>query len=93
MDGYHLYRKDLDSEGIRRRGAPFTFDLAKFKKDISALKQNKEGKFPSFDHSLKDPIEDDIVITKNDKVIIMEGLYLFLKEMDIDELLDYKIFL
>ncbi len=34
MDGYHLYRKDLDEEGIRRRGAPFTFDFPKFKKDL-----------------------------------------------------------
>lgn len=38
MDGYHLYRKDLDEEGHRRRGAPFTFDSEKFKNDLSKLK-------------------------------------------------------
>ena len=31
MDGFHIYRKDLNEEGIKRRGAPFTFDYHKFK--------------------------------------------------------------
>jgi pantothenate kinase len=31
MDGFHLYRKELDEEGKKRRGASFTFNLAKFK--------------------------------------------------------------
>ena len=30
MDGFHLYRKDLTLEGVRFRGAPFTFDLPRF---------------------------------------------------------------
>ena len=30
MDGFHIFRKFLDEEGMRRRGAPFTFDLNKF---------------------------------------------------------------
>jgi pantothenate kinase len=38
MDGYHLYRKDLDENGLKRRGAPFTFDNEKFKKDLLSLK-------------------------------------------------------
>lgn len=27
MDGFHIARKNLDEEGIKRRGAAFTFDL------------------------------------------------------------------
>ena len=30
MDGYHLYRKDLSQDGMKRRGAPFTFNSEKF---------------------------------------------------------------
>ena len=30
MNGYHIYKKDLDIEGLKRRGAPFTFDKNKF---------------------------------------------------------------
>jgi len=64
MDGYHLYLKDLDDEGIRRRGAPYTFNFQKFWKDLYSLKENKTGFFPSFDHSVKDPVENDINVTK-----------------------------
>ena len=38
MDGYHLYRKDLNEEGIKYRGAVFTFDLQSFKKKIQEIK-------------------------------------------------------
>jgi len=38
MDGYHKYRKDLDAEGIKRRGAPFTFDVERFRHDILTLR-------------------------------------------------------
>jgi pantothenate kinase len=55
LDGYHFYRKDLDEEGLRRRGADFTFDKEKFRIDLENLKKNKEGYFSSFDHSVKDP--------------------------------------
>lgn len=53
MDGYHLYRKDLNQEGIRYRGAAFTFDLKKFAEKIHQVKKRKEFPiyFPSFDHA------------------------------------------
>ena len=38
MDGFHLYRKDLDEEGTRRRGAPFTFGLKSFKEKLLQFK-------------------------------------------------------
>ena len=34
MDGYHIYRKHLTEEGIKYRGAAFTFDLQKFKHKV-----------------------------------------------------------
>ena len=58
MDGYHLYRKDLTEEGMKYRGAAFTFDLQKFANKIREIKQrnNFPAYFPSFDHAKKDPI-------------------------------------
>ena len=93
MDGYHIYRKDLDENGLLFRGAPFTFNSSKFKSDLLSLKEKGMGSFPSFDHSEKDPKEDAIVITKTDKVIIVEGLYLFCKDWGINDIFDIKVYL
>lgn len=43
MDGFHLYRKDLDEEGLRRRGAPWTFDLQGFRGKVLLLKGQGGG--------------------------------------------------
>jgi pantothenate kinase len=58
MDGFHLYRKDLTPEGMRFRGAAFTFDLQQFKAKIEQLSARTTYPmlFPSFDHALKDPL-------------------------------------
>lgn len=91
MDGYHLYRKDLSQEGVRFRGAHWTFDSKRFKQDIAVLKQNKCGRFPSFDHALKDPKENDIEVRQDHKYVIVEGLYLYLKFWEMENLFDVKI--
>jgi pantothenate kinase len=64
MDGFHLYRKDLTEEGVRFRGAAFTFNLKSFKDKVELLSKRQAYplKFPSFDHALKDPIEESIII-------------------------------
>ena len=43
MDGYHLPRSRLDAEGMRRRGAPHTFDAEAFQRDIAQLRQSRDG--------------------------------------------------
>lgn len=48
MDGYHIYRKDLNEEGMKRRGAAFTFDHLRFKKDLTNLRETGTGSFPDF---------------------------------------------
>jgi pantothenate kinase len=84
MDGYHYYRKDLDKmpdpkEAHDRRGAEFTFDSVRFVRDMIQAKINKEAKFPSFDHALKDPVEEDIGYNSNaHDLLIVEGLYVLL---------------
>ena len=91
MDGYHFYRKDLDENGIRYRGAPFTIDLNRLKDDIVAVRRDRKGKFPTFAHEKKDPVENAIIVDESTKYIILEGLYIFME--GIDRLIDLKVFI
>uniref|UniRef100_A0A914YZQ1 Phosphoribulokinase/uridine kinase domain-containing protein n=1 Tax=Panagrolaimus superbus TaxID=310955 RepID=A0A914YZQ1_9BILA len=100
MDGFHIPRKKLQEMEnpeylFKRRGAPFTFDSEALLAIIKKLKSNKETtvKAPSFDHALKDPIQDDIEIPASIKLIILEGNYLLLKDpvwFEISEEFDQK---
>ncbi|ETX10729.1 hypothetical protein MUS1_14180 [Marinomonas ushuaiensis DSM 15871] len=84
MDGFHLSKAQLNAlpnseEAFARRGAPWTFDSTAFIDRVKAIHQGYQQEdilWPSFDHSLGDPIEDDISINKKAKVILIEGLYL-----------------
>ncbi|KAK9320996.1 P-loop containing nucleoside triphosphate hydrolase protein [Lipomyces orientalis] len=90
MDGFHLTRKTLASmpnaeEAIARRGAPFTFDPNGLLQLVESLRRPLGGESkslfaPSFDHAVKDPVEDDIEILPTDRIIIMEGNYLHLQD-------------
>lgn len=84
MDGFHLSKAQLSElpnpeEAFARRGAPWTFDSHAFAERIKSIHQGYQTKdvlWPSFDHSLGDPIEDDVRVSKEAKVILVEGLYL-----------------
>ncbi|KAM5349017.1 hypothetical protein ACJ41O_008840 [Fusarium nematophilum] len=88
MDGFHLYRSQLAAmanaaEAIHRRGAAFTFDAQRFHQLVQALREPvTDGTptiyAPSFDHATKDPVEDNIAIAPEARIIILEGLYLSL---------------
>jgi pantothenate kinase len=101
MDGYHFTKAHLSSmenheEAFKRRGAHWTFDAAKFVEDLKNLKQNRAGKFPSFDHGVGDPVEQDIEVTHHHKVIIVEGNYLLLDIEpwnQIKDILDFTYFI
>ena len=89
MDGFHLTRKALSKlpnaeEAIARRGAAFTFDADRFLDLIIDLKQPlAAGRMivaPTFDHRRKDPVEGDLVIIEDSKIVIAEGNYVALDE-------------
>lgn len=44
---------------------------------------------PSFDHRLKDPIEDDIEITPETKIVLIEGNYVSLQDPIWNEISQY----
>ncbi|PYH95127.1 P-loop containing nucleoside triphosphate hydrolase protein [Aspergillus ellipticus CBS 707.79] len=88
MDGYHLTRAQLSAMpdpayAIARRGAAFTFDGEKFLRLVQALREpvtaETQSVFaPSFDHAVKDPVDDDISIPATCRVVFFEGNYLSL---------------
>lgn len=95
QDGFHYYRSELEEmpnseEAVFRRGAPFTFNVKKYLHLISQLKEVEEDlRAPSFDHRLKDPVENDILIDKNTKIVILEGNYVSLKDLYWNEIGEY----
>ncbi|KAL2867870.1 kinase-related protein [Aspergillus lucknowensis] len=90
MDGYHLTRAQLaempDPEyAAARRGAAFTFDGEKFLELVRALREpltptSQTLYAPSFDHAVKDPVENDVPIAPTRRVIFFEGNYLSLNK-------------
>lgn len=93
MDGYHLPRAQLDEMeqpdiAHLRRGAEFTFDatgwtelISKLSAPISdSISDQRSITAPSFDHSIKDPIFDDIFIESWHRIIILEGNYVALNK-------------
>lgn len=83
LDGYHFYRSELDEmenplEAHARRGAPFSFDSKRFVDDLIKARGAGEGSFPSFDHRVGDPVENDIHLTSANRIVLVEGNYLLL---------------
>lgn len=85
MDGYHLYRTQLDAldnpaAAYARRGAPFTFNGQRFVEDLQCAKATGQGQFPAFEHGTGDPVEAAITLSQNTPIAIVEGNYLLLPE-------------
>lgn len=88
MDGYHLSRAQLSAlpdptTAHAGRGAAFTFDSSAFLTLVQKLREpllpeSKTLYAPSFDHAVKDPVQDDIDIPPTVQVIVFEGNYLSL---------------
>ncbi|CAK9157316.1 unnamed protein product [Ilex paraguariensis] len=101
MDGFHLYRHQLDAmedpeEAYARRGAPWTFDPELLLRCLRTLRNEGSVYAPSFDHGVGDPVEDDIFVNFQHKVVIVEGNYLLLEEgswKEISYLFDDKWFI
>eukprot|EP00359_Climacostomum_virens_P010925 CAMPEP_0204902642 /NCGR_PEP_ID=MMETSP1397-20131031/3792_1 /ASSEMBLY_ACC=CAM_ASM_000891 /TAXON_ID=49980 /ORGANISM="Climacostomum Climacostomum virens, Strain Stock W-24" /LENGTH=240 /DNA_ID=CAMNT_0052071177 /DNA_START=750 /DNA_END=1472 /DNA_ORIENTATION=+ len=102
MDGFHLYRWQLDQAEDpvfmhRRRGAHFTFAPQLLLNKLERLKSGEPTLFPTFSHAEKDPREDAIRLDPSlCKLVVLEGNYLFCELpiwSDIRSLFDYKVFI
>lgn len=101
MDGFHLYRSQLDAmenpeEAHARRGAPWTFAPTLLLQCLKKLRNEGSLYAPSFDHGVGDPVDDDIFVSLQHKVVIVEGNYLLLEEgvwKDVSTMFDEKWFI
>ncbi|KAL8874351.1 MAG: hypothetical protein Q9174_000302 [Haloplaca sp. 1 TL-2023] len=90
MDGYHLSRAQLSTmpdptNAHARRGAAFTFDDEAFLALVKRLREplcpeSTTIYAPSFDHAIKDPVDNDIPIPTTARIVVLEGNYLSLKK-------------
>ncbi|SBS28680.1 Phosphoribulokinase [Marinomonas spartinae] len=88
MDGFHYSKKELSlfsnpEEAFSRRGAPWTFNSTAFIERLKRVKhgyQEEDVAWPSFDHQVGDPVENDCLISKDIKLVFVEGLYLLHQE-------------
>jgi pantothenate kinase len=101
MDGYHYTKALLKAfpdpiEAFKRRGSHWTFDGEAFVKALQKLKSDGHGLFPSFDHGVGDPVENDITIGEEDEIVLIEGNYLLLDIApwrEIKEVVDFSYFI
>jgi pantothenate kinase len=80
MDGFHLSNEELISLGRReRKGAPDTFDVEGFISLIEKVKLESQvdHKFPIFHREIEASIADEGMVSKESKVVVIEGNYLF----------------
>lgn len=83
MDGYHKPLAELGPNEIKRRGAHWTFDGVLFATKVSQLAATTGDVpplvlFNGWDHALKDPVKDAVKVTSDVKVVLLEGMHLFL---------------
>jgi len=79
MDGFHLSNAVLQALGrADRKGAPDTFDVAGFASLLQRIRNEKsvDVYYPVFDRSIEESIAAQGVVTKETKVVIVEGNYL-----------------
>ncbi|PPQ69198.1 hypothetical protein CVT26_003638 [Gymnopilus dilepis] len=104
LDGWHLPRAQLDlfpdpKTAHDRRGIHWTFDgegYVTFVKKLRDASNTLVVTAPSFDHALKDPTPDAVSIYPHHRIVIIEGLYVFLAIPPWSEggmLLDERIFI
>lgn len=96
IDGFHLTLAALRAlpnadEALARRGAPWTFDAEAAAALVRELRKSGPGSssgasrprdvvVPAFDHAVKDPVADGLVVRADVQVCILEGNYLLSDE-------------
>ena len=80
MDGFHFDDSILHSKKLlSKKGSPETFDVMGLKNFLVRLRHEEEVVIPVFDRSLELSRSSAVIISKQTKLIIIEGNYLLLK--------------
>ena len=87
MDGFHYDDLILKEKNLlSKKGAPETFDVMGLINFVSRLHKEDEVVIPIFDRSLELSRSSAVIISKNTKVIIVEGNYVLLNSYPWSEL-------
>ena len=87
MDGFHYDDVILkEKKLLLKKGAPETFDVMGLINFVSRLQKEDEVIIPIFDRSLELSRSSAVIISKNTKVIIVEGNYILLNSYPWSEL-------
>ena len=87
MDGFHYDDLILkEKKLLSKKGAPETFDVMGLINFVSRLHNEDEVVIPIFDRSLELSRSSAVIISKNTKVIIVEGNYVLLNSYPWSEL-------
>ena len=87
MDGFHYDDLILkERKLLSKKGAPETFDVMGLINFLSRLHKEDEVVIPIFDRSLELSRSSAVIISKNTKVIIVEGNYVLLNSYPWSEL-------
>ena len=80
MDGFHYDNQILKQKSLLlKKGAPETFDVMGFLNFLSRLQNEDEVAIPIFDRSIELSRSSAVIISKETRVIIVEGNYILLK--------------
>ena len=82
MDGFHLPNAELDARGLRNvKGAPETFDGAGFVDLVERLRSaDVDVLAPRFDRRRDKALADAVRVTRDARVVLLEGNYILLDE-------------
>ena len=81
MDGFHYDDQILKQKSLLlKKGAPETFDVMGFLNFLFRLQNENEVAIPIFDRSLELSRSSAVIISKETRVVIVEGNYILLKQ-------------
>lgn len=97
MDGFHYDNAILAARDLMgRKGAPDTFDVAGFHAMLRRLLSEGDVAVPEFDRDLDKAIAARSIITRDQRIVLVEGNYLFLNApgwSDLQKLWATRVFL
>lgn len=106
LDGFHYHQNEIESRTVYRdgraipmakvKGAPESYHLEKLRQKLRQLEhaEQKQVKWPFYDRTLHDVVEESIKITGD--ILLIEGNWLLSDEddwKDISGFCDYSIFI
>lgn len=84
MDGWHIPLNELihkhGEEGVKRRGAPWTFDVDSMVVELQTAKRNGQASLPVYSREISNPVHGGITISRHHRIVFVEGLYVLMKD-------------